>query len=183
MQIAKGYGKLKQAFRFKHFLNEESKINLIETYILSPLNYGDVILQNLTEQLQYKLQKLQNSCVRFAYGLRKYDHISGVIKNKCILNLKSRRLLHSLTLMYKIKIGKAPSYLCNRIRTHIEIHHHFTRNRNDIHTPFARTKARNMSYFVHISKKFNELNRNINIANVSVNTFKLRCKRLLLLNQ
>ena len=103
LQIAKGYGKLKHAYRFKNFLNEKSKIALIETYILSQLNYGDIILQNLSEQLQYKLQKLQNSCVRFAYSLRKYDHISGFIKSKNMLNLKNRRLLHGMTLMFLIK--------------------------------------------------------------------------------
>ena len=157
-----GYGKLKHAFRFKNFLSEKSKAILIETYILSPLNYGDIILQNLTEKLQYKLQKLQNSCVRFVYGLRKYDHISGVIKNKNILTLKNRRLLHSLVLMHRIKIGMAPSYLCDRIRTHTDIHAHFTRNRNDINPPFARSKSRNMSYFIYISKKYNELSKNMN---------------------
>ena len=90
LQLAKAYGKLKQARRFKNLLNTASKNALIETYILSPLNYGDVILQNLSEQLKYKLQKLQNSCVRYAYGLRKYDRISGFIKDKKMLNMQNR---------------------------------------------------------------------------------------------
>ena len=106
--IAKAYGKLKHAFRFKNFLNQSSRLNLIETYILSQFNYGDIVLQNLSEQLQNKIQKIQNRCVRFAFGLRKYDHISAFIKNKKILNMKNRRLLHSLVLMFKIKNQKAP---------------------------------------------------------------------------
>ena len=133
LSIAKGYGKLKQASRFKNFLSESSKYNLIETYILSQFNYGDIILQNLSEQLQNKIQKLQNNCVRYAFGLRKYDHISAFIKTKKILNMKNRRLLHSLILMYKIKNNKAPMYLCKRIRTHNETHIHFTRNRLNIY--------------------------------------------------
>ena len=78
LSIAKAYGKLKNAFRFKNFLNESSKLKLTETYILSQFNYGDIILQNLTDQLENKIQKLQNRCVRYTYGLRKYDHISGL---------------------------------------------------------------------------------------------------------
>ena len=42
LSIAKGYVKLKQAFRFKNFLNESSIFNLTEAYILSQFNYGDV---------------------------------------------------------------------------------------------------------------------------------------------
>ena len=57
LSVAKAYGKLKHAYRFKNFLNESSKQRLTEAYILSQFNYGDIILQNLTEQLQYKIQK------------------------------------------------------------------------------------------------------------------------------
>ena len=183
LSVAKAYGKLKHAFRFKNFLNESSKFNLIETYILSQFNYGDIVLQNLSEQLQNKIQKIQNRCVRFTFGLRKYDRISALLKNKKILNMKNRRLLHSLTLMFRIKNHKAPMYLCNRIRSHNETHDHFTRNRLNIEPPFARTKIRNRSYFVFISKKFNDLIKNIETNNISVNTFKIRCKNYLLNNQ
>ena len=183
LSIARAYGKLKQVSRFKNFLNESSKLRLTETYILSQFNYGDIILQNLSEQLQYKIQKVQNSGVRFIYGLRKYDHISGFIKNKSILNMKSRRMLHSLCLMFKIKNRKAPAYLCERIRTHSNMHAHFTRNRLNIDPPFARTKLRSMSYFIHISKKFNELSQNINTINISLVTFKFKCKKYMLDHQ
>jgi hypothetical protein len=140
-------------------------------------------LQNLSEQLQNKIQNIQNRCVRFTFGLRKYDHISAFIKNKKILNMKNRRLLHSLILMFRIKNNKAPMYLCNRIKSHNETHDHFTRNRLNIEPPFARTKMRSRSYFVFICKKFNELVKNIDTNNISVNTFKIRCKNYLLNHQ
>ena len=181
--IAKAYGKLKHGFRFKNFLNESSKLKLTETYILSQFNYGDIVLQNLSEQLQNKIQKTQNRCVRFTFGLRKYDHISAFIKDKKMLNMKNRRLLHSLILMFKIKNYRAPMYLCNRIRRHNETHAHFTRNRLNIDPPFAKTKMRSMSYFIFISKKFNELDKNIDTNNISVNTFKKRCENYLLHHQ
>ena len=126
---------------------------------------------------------MQNRCVRFTFGLRKYDHISAFIKNKKILNMKNRRLLHSLILMFKIKNKKAPMYLCNRIKSHSETHSHFTRNRLNIDPPFARTKMRNMSYFIFISKKFNDIAKNIDTNNISVHTFKIRCKNYLLCHQ
>ena len=153
---------------------------MVETYILSQLNYGDIILQNLTLHLEKKVQTLQNRCVRFIYGLRKYDHISAFTKNKNILNMKNRRLLHGLSLMFKIVNKKAPAYLCNRIKSHTEIHHHNTRNRKNIDPPFARTKTRNMSYFIFIAKKFNELSKKVDINDCSLSTFKRKCKTYLL---
>ena len=177
---ATAYGKLKHAYRFKNFLNENSKQKIIETYVLSQFNYGDIILQNLSEQLKNKIQKIQNRCVRYAFGLRKYDHISAFIKGKKILNMSNRRLLHNLTLMFKIKNKNAPNYLCNRIQNFAATHHHLTRNRLDINPPFARSKIRNMSYFINISKKYNIISRKIEVNNISLYTFKKRCREYLL---
>ena len=159
LQTAKGYGKLKHGYRLKNFLSETSKKNLVETYILSQLNYGDIVLQNLSSQLEYEIQKLQNACIRFVYDLRKYDHISSFTKKKNILNMKNRRLLHALCMMFKIKNNTAPTYLCKRIKSHNETHSYLTRNRELIDTPFARTKVRSMSYFIFISKQFNEMSK------------------------
>ena len=183
LSIAKAYGKLRHANRFKKNLDNETKWKLSEAYILSQFNYGDIILQNLSDQLVNKIQKVQNACVRFAFGLRKYDHISGFVKNMKILNMKNRRLLHNLTLMFGIKNNKAPGYLCDRISNHAEVHNHFTRNRLNINIPFVRTKLRSMSYFILISKKFNDISKIIDVNDISCFTFKIRCKKHLLENQ
>ena len=180
LSVAKAYGKLKHAYRFKNFLDESSKQRLTEAYILSQFNYGDIILQNLTEQLQYKIQKVQNSCVRYTHGLKKYDHISSFIKTKNILNMKNRQMLHNLSLMCKIQNKLAPKYLCDRIHMHRDVHSHFTRNRLNIDPPFARSKVRSRSFFIHISKKYNLLGQNINTNNISLITFKNKCKKYLL---
>ena len=63
---------------------------------------------------------------------------------------------------------------------HIETHGHFTRNRLNIDPPFARTKIRSMSFFIYISKKFNEISKEFNASNISLHTFKKKCKKYLL---
>ena len=180
LSVARAYGKLKNAWRFNKFLSQKSKMSLCETYILSQFNYGDIILQNMTKHLQDKIQKVQNRCTRFIFGLRKYDHISHIYKSNNILNMQNRRLLHSVCMMFRIKNKLAPNYLCERITCQNEIHNHNTRNRNNIRTPFARSNMRAMSYFVHISKKFNELADHFKTTGISLNTFKVNCKKYLL---
>ena len=134
----------------------------------------------MTKHLQDKVQKVQNRCIRFIFGLRKYDHVSHIRKSNQILSMQNRRLLHSLSMMFRIKNKLAPSYLCERITCHNDIHNHNTRNRNNIRTPFARSTMRTMSFFVHISNKFNELSNNIEISGKSPYSFKVKCKKYLL---
>ena len=180
LTVARAYGKLKNVWRFNKFLSEKSKLSICETYILSNFNYCDILLQNMTNQLQDKIQKVQNRCIRFIYGLRKYDHVSHFRKSCKVLSMQGRRLLHSLTMMFRIKNELAPSYLCNRITRHGDIHSHNTRNRNNIRAPFARTNMRAMSFFVCISNRFNELSNYIQTSNITLITFKNNCKKHLL---
>ena len=176
---AKAYGKLRQAYRFKNFLSTQAKWNLSETYILSQFNYGDIILQGMNSQLQNKIQMMQNNCLRYSFGLRKYDHVSVIRKSKKILCMQDRRTLHCLTLMCKITKKLAPIYLCNRISYHSELHNYNTRRKNDLVTPFARTKSKFLSFFVETAKKFNECSMGIDVSNFSVNCFRQKCIKYL----
>ena len=97
--------------------------------------------------------------------------------------MKNRRMLHNLSLMFKIQNNKAPKYLRDRILMHRDVHSHFTRNRLNIDPPFARSKVRSMSFFIYISKKYNLLSQNINTNNISLFTFRINCKKYLLNQQ
>ena len=163
-------------------MSSQVKWSLSETYILSQFNYGDIILQGLNSQLIYKIQKVQNSCIRFSFGLKKYDHISSTRLGNKILCMQDRRRLHSLTLMLKITRQTAPIYLCNFITYHSTLHNYNTRRKDEIVTPFARSRARTLSFFIDIAKLFNTLSRTINVSNISVQSFKLKCIKYFLEN-
>ena len=180
LSVSKAYGKLKNAWRFNKFLSVNSKSCISETYILSLFNYGDIILQNMAKYLQGKIQKVQNRRVRFTYGIRKYDSVSNFRISQKILSMENRRLLHSLSMMFLIKNKLAPNYLCERIKCQSEIHNHNTRNKNNIARPFVRSTARAMSFFISTSSKFNEISNHIKTSGISLNTFKLSCKKYLL---
>ena len=177
---AKSYGKLRHSYRFKNFLSPAAKWNLSETYILSQFNYGDIILQGLSNQLIQKIQKVQNSCIRFSFGLRKYDHVSATRKSNNILCMHDRRLLHSLTLMFKITKNLAPIYLTDRVTFRNSLHNYNTRRKNDIVIPFARTRMRALSYFIETANIFNAFTESVEVSNISVNTFKNKCRKYLI---
>ena len=176
--VGKSYGRLKQAYRFRNFLSIESRFKLVETYILSLFNYGDVLFHNITAKLSNKIQLVQNSCMRFIFGLRKYDHISHCFDKNKTLNMENRRLLHSLTLMHKISLGHAPKYLNNQILRHSDLHQYNTRGRDNIAVRRVNSTTRSNTFFISIPKLYNEIlpiiNENPHI--ISVDTFKKKCK-------
>ena len=97
--------------------------------------------------------------------------------------MHDRRLLHCLTLMFKIVRKMAPVYLCNRITYKRQIHNYNTRRKNDIQTSFARTRFKALSFFIEIANKYNELSQHFDFSGISVATFKMKCKKYLLNNE
>ena len=79
--ISNGYLKIKQAYRYKNFLSKFSKKLLVQSYLLSQFTYNSIILQNITKAQMDKIQKFQNTCVRFVLNLKKFDHISEGYKS------------------------------------------------------------------------------------------------------
>ena len=185
--ISNSVGKLKHAFRYKNFLSQEAKIIVVEFYVLSNLNYCDILFQNLSSVLRSKLQKLQNWCMRFIFRQRKFDHISPYFKKLKTLNMEQRRSLHSLTQMHKLKKKIGPDYLIEKLTCHEDIHAYNTRMKTDFVISKSRT-ARNQNKFLNrCAKSYNEVlklknaeNKPIFSVNDSVLTFKRKYKRYLL---
>ena len=171
------YSRLKQAYKFRNFLSRESRSNIVETYILSLFNYGDVLFQNITERLSNKIQRVQNSCMRFIFGLRKYDHISSCYEKNKTLNMESRRKLHALVLMHKVSIGEAPEYLSEKLIRHLDLHQYNTRGRENIAIQRVNTSTRSNTFFISTAKAYNDMISALNLdRTLSVFTFKKKCK-------
>ncbi|KAI5746491.1 hypothetical protein M8J77_004142 [Diaphorina citri] len=49
---------------------------LCTALIMPIIEYADTVYLNITQELKVKVQRLQNSCVRYVFGLRKYDHVT-----------------------------------------------------------------------------------------------------------
>ena len=182
--VGKAYGKLREVYHAKNFLNRKSKIAVVESYILSQFNYCDTIMQNLSQAVKTKIQKLQNACTRFIFGLRKYDHISQHFRQLNTLNMDNRRNLHSLSLMHKITNNKAPTYLCSKIRYRNAIHRHNTRGNIMLHIPAYRNTYGRDRFFRKVAQSYNRtMALNDFSPNMSISNFKKKLKRHLIENQ
>lgn len=182
--ISKGYGKLKQAFSSHNFLNKESRITIVQSYLLSQFNYSSIILQNLNKGQITKIQKFQNTCTRFILNLRKYDHISQGFNSLKLLNMENSRKLQALSLMHKIVNKQAPLYLSNKVTYNQNFHQHLTRARANIRIRKCRTNFGRNCFFNAVGTQYNQILNTLDISNnVSLNIFKSKTKNLLLNEQ
>ena len=113
--IKKSYGKLKMLYIHKDILSADLKLRLSDTLILlSGLAYCHIVYwPALLSSDKSSLQKIQNSCIRYSFGLRKYDHISDSFRESKWLNLNERFLLQMSCLIFKINKTGTPVYLIN----------------------------------------------------------------------
>ena len=179
--ISNAYYRLKLSYRHSKFLTEDSKLLIVESYILSLFNFASPVLQNLTANLSNKIQKLQNSCIRFIFGLKKYDHVSNFYKKRDILKMEERRNIQSLTLVHNIILKHAPGYLIDKVTFNEDYHDHDTRERDFIRVTRARTNFGQNRFFRKFCAFYNDMKRAIGFkSTISKLTFKLKIKHFIL---
>ncbi|CAG9137695.1 unnamed protein product [Plutella xylostella] len=98
--------------RLQYFLPFNTKVTLAQSLLLPILDYADVSYLDLTEELLNKLERLQNLCIRFIFGLRKYDHISEYRAQLKWLPIRLRRNTHILNMLFNVLNNpSSPQYL------------------------------------------------------------------------
>lgn len=161
----------------KNFLPFKTKLSLVQALILPILDYADSCFLDATETILNKLERLQNSCIRFIFGLRKYDHISAFRAQLKWLPIRFRRNLRILCLLFNVLFNPAaPNYLRDRFsflhssdspcRSHIS---------SLLHTPVSHSQIYSRSFTVHAVKLWNSLPSEIRNS-PSLLVFKKRLK-------
>nr|CAI5843558.1 unnamed protein product [Callosobruchus analis] len=179
-EVCKGsYAILKQLFPYRKFLSSSTKLMLCESLIVSKISFGDSVYgPAITKKDAMRLQRIQNSCFRYSFGIRKFEHISHVIKANSRLNLAQLRNLHLLTLVHKTLKTKIPSYLSKKLKMFKDVNVLRTRNRDKLVIPKHNSVMYTYSFSYNASKLYNELPPEY--LNFSVLNFKKKLKSFLL---
>lgn len=109
--------RLKILYRLRPYMSEELRTQLVESLILSRLNYADIIYgPRLLSKTQRLIQRVQNACARFCFTIPPRTHVTPYLNKNYALRMKSRRKLHLASLLFNIIEYKEPTYLYEKLK-------------------------------------------------------------------
>lgn len=110
------FHRLKVLYKIRPYLSEELRIQLVESLVISNLNYADAVYgPRLLARTERLIQRVQNACARFCFKIPPRSHVTPFINQHSILKMKSRRKLHLACLLFGVIKYKEPSYLYNKL--------------------------------------------------------------------
>nr|CAI5817049.1 unnamed protein product [Callosobruchus analis] len=110
------YGSLRQLYPSRHLLPVNIKLKLCESLILSRVSYCDSVYGPALKIVDAnRVQRIQNSCLRFTWGVKKYEHITASFEQSGWMKLDVMRKLHLATLVHKVIACRAPTYLFKKL--------------------------------------------------------------------
>lgn len=177
--IQSAYGNLKRLFPHRHLLSMTQKINLCNALVLSHFDFADVVYGPCLDKIDKdRIQRVQKSCLRLIYGIRRRDPVSYRLTDARWLSMEVRRRFHSANLFQSIIRFNRPSYLTNKIRYRTDVHSLNLRHRGLISPPPHTTAFYERSFSYNIYLVFNQIPDDF--KHLSMGGFKYHYKKYLL---
>ena len=146
---------LRKFYQIRQYLSQETRLQIIRSYVVPHILYGDVLFFNARKKFLKKIERAINSCTRFVFDLRRIDDISphrNVILGCSLVNHLKIRVT---SFLHKIIKFKEPSYLFQSLTISSSL-----RNRNLL-VPRNRTFYYNSSIFVAGARIWNTIPNSI----------------------
>lgn len=176
--LQRAYSTLKLIYGHRQLLPVKTKILLCESLVLSVFNYADVLYDSfITAVYKRKIQKLQNSCLRLIYGIKRNERISYKLNEVGWLNMQSRRLHHSACLYHKVVVTTMPAYLYRKIQFRTDIHNLNLRFKGLLTPPIHVTEFFKRSFSYRIGSVYNGID--FRLKQLAPVSFRTAYKRFL----
>lgn len=176
----RAYLALKILYSNRHVLNFTLRKNLCESLVLSHFTYCDFVYGFcLDADSRARIQRVQNCCLRFVYGIRKFDHISHLYSDINWLKMDGRRVLHFCTFLIKIiNNPNSPASISERLIFRRNVHDRDIRGRGRLTMPHHQSAMFQRSFSFNSVRCYNLLPPDM--LNLNANLFKSRYKSFLL---
>ena len=178
----RAFFRLTLIYEFKNYLPVHTKKVLVDSLVLSIPAYLDYVYRPyLTSFNGYRIQKIQNSCVRYVRGLRYRDHVSQHIVELFQFKMAQRSFIHLACLIHNVIVTITPIYLFEMIAFRGNLHQVNIRNKTSIDIPKHRTEFYKSSFPYLAAYVYNLIPDNI--RQKKIGSFKLDVKQFVLQNQ
>ncbi|KAI4900370.1 hypothetical protein NFI96_001985 [Prochilodus magdalenae] len=103
--------------RIRPFLSQEATQLLVQSLVISRLDYCNSLLAGLPLRAIRPLQLVQNAAARLIFNLPKFTHVTSLLRYLHWLPVVARIRFKTLILAYKAKNGPAPPYLTAMVKS------------------------------------------------------------------
>ena len=173
--IKKCYLALRLLYTNEKIINFSLRKKLAESLVLPILNYCIIMyFPCLDKTTQYRLQKIQNSCCRFVFGLRKYDRVSAKIKELGWLTIENAFKYHLAVFVHRLLYTSSPPYLREKLSFRHNVHQLETRYNYKLSVPRFHSTIFTRSFTYCATKLYNSLNDDL--KNIPVNSFRKKVR-------
>ena len=91
---------------------------LAQCFVITRLNYCNILLYNIPEESINKPQRVQNAAEKLIFGLNKFDHVSQILKNLHWLPIQCRIQYKIALITFKTIRGDGPDYVLEILSPH-----------------------------------------------------------------
>jgi retron-type reverse transcriptase len=164
--------------KYQNLLPISTKILLCQSLLLPIFDYADVAFLDITQEQLLRLERLQNVCIRFIFGLRKYDRVTQFRNELRWLTMAQRRDLHILSLLYSVLFNPSAPYYLRSSFTSLASHGLPLRSgaRGILQIPTHRSNFFSSSFTARAARLWNEQPVDIRLS-PSILCFKRSLKR------
>ncbi|KAI4880956.1 hypothetical protein NFI96_001124 [Prochilodus magdalenae] len=106
-----------QMGRLKAEFSQEATQLLVQSLVISRLDYCNSLLAGLPLRAIRPLQLVQNAAARLTFNHPKFTHVTPLLRSLHRLPVAARIRFKTLMFAYKAKIGPAPPYLMEMVKS------------------------------------------------------------------
>jgi len=110
-----GYQQLRNIGHIRRYLTSDASKSLVNWIIISPLDYCNALLNELSQTSINKLQHIQNTAALIVTRASRRSHITPILKDLHWLPVKYRVQFKILMHTYKVLHGQTPRYISDML--------------------------------------------------------------------
>ena len=151
------YFHIKALRKIRSALDMETAKAVACSIVTSRIDYCNSLFYGMTARNFSKLQRIQNTVARIVSGIRRFDHITPVLKELHWLPVRERVDFKIGCMTFKALRNKQPTYLADVLHSYVPARSLRSSSMNNLEVPFVRTKIATRAFSVAAPAIWNSL--------------------------